>query len=141
MREHDKKKRVLLVDDEDDILTVLSLALADYDYDVRTATSVDDAISLAQAWTPDLIVSDYAMPDRNGLDLLAWVNRHMPDIVATGRFAFLSGSFSALEAAAREFGLVLIQKPVRIESLLAFTTAATADGVDGTAAEHHHRSP
>ena len=59
-------KRVLLVDDEPDITTVLSMALQEFDYDVKTAKSVDEAIDIFEEWDPQFIVSDYAMPIRTG---------------------------------------------------------------------------
>ena len=70
--------KVLLVDDEDDILFVLEQGLIDYGYQVKVANSVDEALTVLSAWQPDFIVSDYSMPEKTGLDLLESVQLRQP---------------------------------------------------------------
>jgi CheY-like chemotaxis protein len=63
------KKRILAVDDENDVLLILKTALKD-EYDVSTATNGPDALVLASEQMPDLIILDMMMPDMDGFEVL-----------------------------------------------------------------------
>ncbi|MGH7270969.1 MAG: ATP-binding response regulator, partial [Polyangiaceae bacterium] len=63
-------RRVLFIDDEPDTLEVTALALCAFGAEVRTATSVDAAMAVIASFLPDAIVSDVAMPQRDGYDLI-----------------------------------------------------------------------
>lgn len=60
--------KILLVDDEQDILDILSFNLIKANYDVSTASNGDEAIKLALEVLPDLIVLDRMMPFKNGAE-------------------------------------------------------------------------
>lgn len=59
-------RRVLVVDDESSIRDVLSMALEDEGYDVRTAPNGREALSMLDAWLPHVIVLDLMMPVMDG---------------------------------------------------------------------------
>jgi two-component system, OmpR family, KDP operon response regulator KdpE len=63
------RKRILVVDDEQQITVVLRSGLTKYGYDVRVANEGQAALELFDAWTPDLVVTDLSMPHMNGLQL------------------------------------------------------------------------
>ncbi len=65
----ESKKRILVVDDEQEITFVLRSGLTKHGYDVRVAGDGEAALDLFQAWTPDLVITDLAMPNLNGLKL------------------------------------------------------------------------
>lgn len=60
---------ILCVDDEPDALTILRLFLSARGFEVTVASSGAEALQLVENRRPDLIITDYAMPDMNGLDL------------------------------------------------------------------------
>lgn len=60
--------KILIVDDEEHILQVLSLKLRNCGYNISTAVDGEDALLQAKACTPDLIISDVQMPYMNGLE-------------------------------------------------------------------------
>ena len=62
------KERVLLVDDDPDILALLRYNLEKADYSVETAESGEEAIKLARSFEPDLIVLDIMMPRMDGVE-------------------------------------------------------------------------
>ena len=62
--------RVLLVDDDQDTLQVLSVMLADSGAKVETADSAQAAIEVLQWFRPDVLVSDLAMPKEDGYSLI-----------------------------------------------------------------------
>jgi two-component system, OmpR family, KDP operon response regulator KdpE len=62
-------KRILIVDDEQQITVVLRSGLTKHGYDVRVANEGQAALELFNAWTADLVITDLSMPNMNGLKL------------------------------------------------------------------------
>jgi two-component system OmpR family response regulator len=60
---------VLLVDDEDNLRSMLEAALSHHGFEVHPAANGRDAIGLAQAVVPDMIVLDVMMPDLDGFEV------------------------------------------------------------------------
>lgn len=63
--------RVLLVDDQDDALTVMNLLFKRRDFAVQTASSAQKAMEVAHEFEPHLVVSDLSMPDMNGYEMMS----------------------------------------------------------------------
>lgn len=63
-----EKERILLVDDEPDILELLRYNLDREGYNVQTAESGEQAVKLAPGFDPDLIVLDIMMPGMDGVE-------------------------------------------------------------------------
>jgi DNA-binding response OmpR family regulator len=64
------KKKILIVDDEDDILHFLELVLREKGYDVATASGGHEALTKAQVDRPDLVLLDIMMPQMDGWEVL-----------------------------------------------------------------------
>jgi DNA-binding response OmpR family regulator len=64
------KKKILIVDDEDDILHFLELVLREKGYDVATASGGHEALTKAQLERPDLVLLDIMMPQMDGWEVL-----------------------------------------------------------------------
>ncbi len=62
-------KKILIADDEPDILEILSFNLKGEGYEVITAKNGDEAIEKAKISKPDLIILDMMMPGKNGLEV------------------------------------------------------------------------
>ena len=69
-------KRVLLVDDEYELLEALSFALTYAGYEVDCARDGCDALAHMQEQLPDIVVTDLMMPDMDGASLCRSVRRH-----------------------------------------------------------------
>lgn len=69
LREKEKKRRALVVDDVADVTEMLSVLLTHAGYEVRTADSAAAALSSAQQDHFDVIISDIGMPQMNGYEL------------------------------------------------------------------------
>ena len=67
--------RLLVVDDEPNILELLSASLRFAGFDVVTATNGEDALAQAGATSPDLVVLDVMMPGLNGFDVARALRR------------------------------------------------------------------
>jgi DNA-binding response OmpR family regulator len=64
------RKKILVVDDEDDILHFLELVLREKGYDVATASGGHEALTKAQLERPNLILLDIMMPQMDGWEVL-----------------------------------------------------------------------
>ncbi|MFN0082100.1 MAG: response regulator [Ferruginibacter sp.] len=62
-------KKILIADDEPDILEILSFNLSAEGYEVITAKNGDEALDKAKEHMPDLIILDVMMPGKNGIDV------------------------------------------------------------------------
>ncbi|MBC7867676.1 MAG: response regulator transcription factor [Gloeobacteraceae cyanobacterium ES-bin-316] len=62
-------KKILIADDEPDILEILQFNLQQEGYEVVTAKTGDDAIEKAKRTEPDLIILDIMMPGKNGIEV------------------------------------------------------------------------
>jgi two-component system OmpR family response regulator len=64
------KARLLVVDDEPNIVELLSAALRYAGFEVATATSGNEALQVAERWKPDLLVLDVMLPDLDGFSVV-----------------------------------------------------------------------
>jgi PAS domain S-box-containing protein len=62
--------RVLVVDDETDARELFATLIREYGAEVATAPSVQEALATLRSFRPDVLVSDIAMPDQDGYDLM-----------------------------------------------------------------------
>ncbi len=108
-----KPLKVLVVDDEPDIVEILSYNLTKENFEVSKATNGYEAVSFALKIQPDLIIMDVRMPEMNGIEACRLIkqNEHMKDIPVL----FLTAdsdeyiSLSANEAGGDHF----VTKPIR----------------------------
>ena len=88
------KKRILIVDDEPDILTYLSTLLEDNGYATAQAHNGVEAIKQVETDPPDLITLDISMPEKSGVKFYRDIKRDdrwrkIPILIVTG----ISGDF------------------------------------------------
>ena len=85
-------KKILIVDDESAICELFRLIFEVQDCDVRTAESVDLALNVLKDFEADLIVTDFKMPGKSGLDLIQHVRGQRMDtpIILTTGFTDIS---------------------------------------------------
>lgn len=79
--------KVLLVDDEPQVINAIRRALQDEEYDILSANSAAEALEIMAGTSIDVIVSDEKMPEMSGTELLTEVSRIYPDtirIILTG---------------------------------------------------------
>lgn len=66
-----RETRILIVDDEPDILEFLSYNLIKEGYEIKTAKSGKKVLKLISSWIPELIIMDLMMPEMDGIELCA----------------------------------------------------------------------
>lgn len=74
------KCRILCVDDHKDSADMLCLILSVEDYEVATASTIEEALTLATGEAFDLYVLDRRLPDGTGLELCRQLNELTPDV-------------------------------------------------------------
>ncbi|MDG4819245.1 response regulator [Micromonospora carbonacea] len=114
--------RILVVDDEPQILRALRINLRARGYDVRVAETGTAALKAAAAHPPDLVVLDLGLPDLDGVEVIrglrGWTS--VPIIVLSGR-AGSEDKVAALDAGADDY----VTKPFGVDELLARIRAVT----------------
>jgi two-component system, OmpR family, KDP operon response regulator KdpE len=113
--------RVLVVDDEPQILRALRINLRVRDYEVHVAATGSEALQVASRYPPDLVILDLGLPDMDGVQVIqglrGWTKA--PIIVLSGR-ADSTDKVEALDAGADDY----VTKPFGVEELLARMRAA-----------------
>ncbi len=95
-------KKILLVDDELPIRTLLCETLTSKGHQVSTASSGKEAIALLMKERPDLIVLDIAMPDMNGIETLKKIRALDNNVDVVMMSGVATGE---MEEEAREIGI------------------------------------
>ena len=107
--------RILVVDDEPDILRVLSKSLKADGYEVETAPDGEAALEVYTRTTPQIVITDIKMPGMDGIEVLKEIkhrNEETQVIIITGH-GDIDSAIEALQYGASDF----INKPVRDEAL------------------------
>ena len=108
--------RVLVVEDDREIRSLMQSSLAVEGFEVQTAVSVSEAKALLQHLTPDVLLLDLGLPDGDGIDLVREVRkRHtLPILVVSARHQEAQ-KIALLDAGADDY----LTKPFSVAELLA----------------------
>jgi two-component system nitrogen regulation response regulator NtrX len=107
-------KRVLIVDDEENIGRSLRLILEREGYAVSTCTSVGEAKAFSQR--PDLYLIDVRLPDGSGIDLIRWLRSN--DVAAPALMISGHGTIAEAVEATRAGAFDFLEKPLSREKVL-----------------------
>ena len=130
-------QKILVVDDDQDLLRGLSIRLRAYGYKVLFAADAISAICVARKEEPDLVILDIGLPGGDGFTVMQRMSSlgglaTIPVIILTGRDVFANRE-KAFNAGARAF----LQKPVDNNVLL----AAIRQALGEKAGMHHEKEP
>lgn len=112
--------KILVVDDELEVLTIIQLGLMRAGYEVITASNAALALQLLAKEKPALAVLDVMMPDMDGYDLVQAIRQrsNMPILMLTAKGS-VAGEVASLELGADDY----ITKPFSMENLAAHIKA------------------
>lgn len=117
--------RILVVDDEPQIVRALRINLNVRGYEVATAATGSEALRLAATFRPEIVLLDLGLPDIDGIDVIAglrgWTD--IPIVVLSAR-TDSADTVDALDAGADDF----VTKPFGMDELLARLRAALRRG-------------
>jgi len=122
--------RVLVVDDDPQLLRALRITLTAQGYEVLTATNGGDALGAASRTPPELVILDLGLPDLDGVAVIEGLRGWCaaPIIVLSARHAE-PAKVDALDAGADDY----VTKPFGMDELLARMRAAVRRAAPGTA--------
>ena len=110
--------RVLVVDDEEDILELLKYNLNKEGYDVKTANGGKKAVEIARSFKPDLVLLDIMMPHQDGVETCRQL-REIPELSGTYILFLTARSEEYSEVAAFDIGADdYITKPIKPRALM-----------------------
>ncbi len=117
-----KRLRVLLVDDEPDLLDLLELDMARMGLDSERAASVAQARSRLEQAAFDLCLTDMRLPDGIGLDIVRYIVDHAPatPVAVITAFGSAENAVAALKAGAFDY----VEKPVTPEKVRSLVRSA-----------------
>jgi DNA-binding NtrC family response regulator len=110
-----KDCQILFVDDDKDILAMVSQYLVMHGYHIDTVDNGIDALGLVKENPVDIVFTDYKMPEFSGLELLAAIKKYKPEtevIIVTG-YGSMESAIKAMKYGSYDY----LQKPFKLEHL------------------------
>jgi two-component system, NtrC family, response regulator AtoC len=109
-------RRILVVDDEENIRLVLRTLLRKHGFEVEVADSGEAALALLDAFDPDVILTDVRMPRMGGLDLLATLKakQHPATVIVMSAYGNVDLAIEAMKAGAYDY----VSKPFKPDEIV-----------------------
>jgi two-component system response regulator AtoC len=109
-------RRVLVVDDEENIRLVLRTLLKRHGYEVETAPGGEEALNLVETFGPDVVITDVRMPRMGGMDLLSTLRAkgNEATVIVMSAYGNLDQAIDAIKAGAYDY----IQKPFKPDEVV-----------------------
>ena len=120
-----KALRVLVIDDEAAMREVLEMRLGRWGYGVLLAETAAEGLEMAASEAPDAIISDVALPDRSGLELVGALKEQDPErpVVLITAYGTIGAAVEAMKLGALDF----LTKPLDYDKLAATLQAAAGE--------------
>ena len=119
--------RILIIDDEADLLALMAEYLTEEGYDVLTARNGREGLNSVAAFRPEIVVTDIYMPEVDGIEvILTLINRHPKiKIIATSRGGSVC-RYPFLDEAQLFGALAVIEKPFSLAAFLSLVNDVAA---------------
>lgn len=111
-----KRNKIFVLDDDEALLDSLEALLVGEGYNVQTASDSDNVIVQVKAYTPDLIILDYLLPNKNGEEVVKELRKQSATVNIP--IIMISASFTAKNIALRNGVNDFLAKPFDIDTLL-----------------------
>jgi DNA-binding response OmpR family regulator len=118
-RARPKGAKALLIDDDAEFAELMGLAFAASGYDVRIATSGLEGLRAFRKETPDLVITDIVMPDREGIELIVEMKALAPAVRVIAVTGWNPGTIDVLAMASILGADAGLMKPFSAPELLA----------------------
>ncbi len=120
-----EKPRILVVDDEPEMLNIIEKVLRRKNYDVTTCRNAAEAMKAAKAASYHVVVTDVRMPGLSGMDLLPQLKQIDPALVVIVMTAF--GSIDSAVTAMKRGAFDYITKPFKMDEFLVVVEKAAQE--------------
>lgn len=110
-----QETKILFVDDDKDILSMVEQYLSMQGYNVTTVDNGIEAVGIVKEKGIDIVFTDYKMPEFNGLELLAAIKKYRPEtevIIVTG-YGSMESAIQAMKFGSYDY----LQKPFKLDHL------------------------
>ncbi|OGU61577.1 MAG: Fis family transcriptional regulator [Ignavibacteria bacterium RIFOXYB2_FULL_35_12] len=117
--------KILVIDDEESFRETIRLCLEDKSFNIITASSGEEGISLFEKERPDIVITDLKMPKMNGLDVLTHIkslDKNVPIIMLTA-FDDVPYTIEAMKIGAYDF----VSKPIKVDALKSLIARALSN--------------
>ena len=116
MQINETKRNILIIDDEEDILTTCQSILEDEGYDVYIAKNSEESEEILKSKNINLVFLDVWLPNVDGLDILANIKKDYPEVsvIMMSGHAGVETAVRATKMGAYDF----LEKPINISKLL-----------------------
>lgn len=117
--------KILVIDDEESFRQTIRLCLEDKSFNIITASSGEEGISLFEKERPDIVITDLKMPKMNGLDVLTHIkslDKNVPIIMLTA-FDDVPYTIEAMKIGAYDF----VSKPIKADALKSLIARALSN--------------
>jgi two-component system OmpR family response regulator len=121
-----RQKKLLVVDDDPSVRTMLERVLAGQGYRVRSAANGKAALQVAKREPPDLVLLEPKLPEENGWDLFGRLTRKWPSLPVVVITARPNQLFTALAAGVG----ALVEKPLTVPRVLQTVSRLLRESVD-----------
>ncbi|MFC1808504.1 sigma-54-dependent transcriptional regulator [Candidatus Omnitrophota bacterium] len=125
MKQQKRKYKIIICDDEENILQVVKGALSKKIYEVIATTNPKEMLEQLQIINPDVVVSDIRMPELSGIDVLYEVKKRAPtiNVVLITAYASVDTAVEAIRGGAFDY----LVKPFKINDLRAIIQRAVSE--------------
>src|SRR5689334_14495838 len=116
------RRTILVVDDDESVRDVVQMQLEELGYQVLTAASAREGLSLVDEHSPSLVITDLKMPGESGMDVLRNLRAEHPDIVVVMVTAFgtIQTAVEAMKSGAYDY----VTKPIDFDELVLIVNRA-----------------
>ena len=119
-RQVSSKKKVLVVEDEQELQELFRDVFLMEGYDVRTAANGHNGYKVYRQFEPDIVVTDVVMPKMNGLELVKKIRKvnHRIKVVFISGFFGIRGLKRELDKEVLKYGYLTLSKPFKMSMML-----------------------
>jgi DNA-binding response OmpR family regulator len=117
--------RILVIDDNEDVRTVIQLSLQAEGFEVSVAENGSRAAKVLRACRADVVITDILMPEQDGVETIAQLRAEFPHvkiIAMSGAYPAIGTGFDYLSVP-RELGAQILRKPFDMQELVTMVRA------------------
>lgn len=116
------RRPILVVDDDESVRIVVQMQLEEAGYSVLTAPSAKEGLSLADEYSPSLVITDLKMPGESGMDVLRNIRAEHPEtaVVMITAFGTIQTAVEAMKSGAYDY----VTKPIDFDELVLIVNRA-----------------
>ena len=110
--------KVLIVDDNQEIASIVQTILEDEGFEIRTAMDGEEGFQVFLEFDPDIIITDIQMPRESGIELMTHIRRFNPLIKNIYMSGDLRSFWPLLEEEREKYSVSLLEKPFSRDELM-----------------------